>query len=304
MVVDKGFAAGSAAAVNRYFIGLVAVALVLAAATALRFYFVSKLGEGVTADLRKRLYAHVLTLDQGVFLDLRTGEVLSRLTTDTTIVETLVGAQASVALRNLLITLGALAMLVVVSPKLTLGVLVIAPLVVAPLLIFGRRVRGLSARAQDRFAEAVGFAGEHLDALDTVQAFGREASAAARFGEAIDTAFSASLARIRARAGMTALVIAWCSAGWPRVLWLGPTRWWRGPCPAAPWCSSSSWPSWAPARSAPWPRPGARCRRPPAPWSGSANCSPPGPRSRVRPIRSPCPSPPRGEIAFEDVTFA
>jgi ATP-binding cassette subfamily B protein len=195
--------------------------LILAAATALRFYFVTKLGEGVTADLRKRVYAHVLTLDQGVFLDMRTGEVLSRLTTDTTIVETLVGSQASVALRNILTMVGALALLVVVSPKLTLGVLVIAPVVLAPLLLFGRRVRGLSAHAQDKFAEAVGFAGEHLDALDTVQAFGREASAAARFALAIDSAFAASLARIRARAGMTALVISLVFSGVAAVLWLG-----------------------------------------------------------------------------------
>ena len=166
LVVDKGFAVGSAAAINRYFLALVAVALVLAAATALRFFFISKLGEGVTADLRKRVYAHVLTLDQAVFADLRTGEVLSRLTTDTTIVDTLVGSQASIALRNIVILVGSVAMLVVVSPKLTLGVLVIGPVVVAPMLLFGRRVRGLSVQAQDRFAEAVGFAGEHLDALD------------------------------------------------------------------------------------------------------------------------------------------
>ena len=156
LVVDKGFAVGSAAAINRYFLALVAVALVLAAATALRFFFISKLGEGVTADLRKRVYAHVLTLDQAVFADLRTGEVLSRLTTDTTIVDTLVGSQASIALRNIVILVGSVAMLVVVSPKLTLGVLVIGPVVVAPMLLFGRRVRGLSVQAQDRFAEESG----------------------------------------------------------------------------------------------------------------------------------------------------
>jgi len=220
-VVDHGFNAGSPATLNLYFFALVGVALVLAAATALRYFFISSLGEKVTADLRRAVYAHILTLDQGAFLNLRTGEVLSRLTTDTTIVETLVGTQASVALRNLVMTIGALALMVLVSPKLTLGVLVIVPVVLAPLFLIGRKVRRLSVAAQDRFAEAVGFAGEHLDALDTVQAFGRESSAAQRFSEAIGTAVGAALARIRARAGMTALVIGLVFAGIAVVLWLG-----------------------------------------------------------------------------------
>ena len=190
-LTDKGL---DPATVDQRFLVIGAVAATLAVSTALRFYFVTSLGERVVADLRKATYGHILTLDPAFFLQTRTGEVLSRLTTDTAIVDTLVGQQASVALRNLLTLVGALVLLVVVSPRLTMGVLMIVPVVVLPLLISGRRVRRLSAQAQDGLAGAVGLAGEQLDAIDTVQAFGREATSASRFGAAIDTAFSSALA--------------------------------------------------------------------------------------------------------------
>jgi ATP-binding cassette subfamily B protein len=221
LVTDHGFAGGSAAAINRYFLLAVAVAVALAFATALRFYFVTKLGQHVVADLRTALYAQVLTLDPAYFLKTRTGEVLSRMTTDVAIIETLVGASASVALRNGLMVLGSLALLLVVSPKLTLGVLVLVPVVLAPLFLFGRRVRKLSTDAQDRFAQAVGFAGETLEQLDTVQAFGRERFATGKFTQAVDVALKAALARVRARAFMTGLVITFVFGGVAGVLWLG-----------------------------------------------------------------------------------
>lgn len=220
-VVDHGFVTGSAQALNRYFLIMVAVALSLAAASALRYFFVTKLGELVVADLRKAVYAHTLTLDQSYFLNTRIGEVLSRLTTDITIVETLVGSAASIALRNLLSLIGGLGLLFVVSPKLTGLIVLLVPVVLVPLFLFGRRVRVLSVSAQDRFADAVGFAGESLDALDTVQAFGREKSAATRFASAVDMAFRASLTRIEARAIMTAMVIGLVFGGVAVVLWLG-----------------------------------------------------------------------------------
>ncbi len=221
LVVDKGFAAASAGALNRAFVVLIAVAAILAVGAALRFYFISKLGERVVADLRAALYRHVLTLDQAWFLKVRTGEVLSRLTTDMTIVESMVGGSASVALRNLLTLAGALAVLVFVSPRLTLYVVLLAPAILAPLILFGRRVRRLSVDAQERFAEAVGYAGETLDGLDTVQAFGRERSAGERFGAAVETAFSASLSRVRARALMTGLVITLVFGGVATIFWVG-----------------------------------------------------------------------------------
>jgi ATP-binding cassette subfamily B protein len=220
-VVDHGFVTGSSQALNRYFLIMVAVALALAAASALRYFFVTKLGEMVVADLRKAVYAHTLTLDQAYFLNTRIGEVLSRLTTDITIVETMVGSAASIALRNLLSLIGALALLFIVSPKLTGLIVLLVPVILVPLFLYGRRVRILSVSAQDRFADAVGFAGESLDALDTVQAFGREKSAAKRFAEAVDMAFRASLTRIEARAIMTAMVIGLIFSGVAVVLWLG-----------------------------------------------------------------------------------
>ena len=217
LVVDKGFL--SADNLNRYF-GLAGlVVLVLALATAARFYFITVLGERVVADLRKALYRQVLTLDPSFFLKTRTGEVLSRMTTDVTIIENLVGSAASIALRNILSLIGATIMLAIVSPKLTLWVMVMAPLLIAPMFLFGRRVRTLSTKTQDRFAQAVGFAGESLDALDTVQAFGREKMADKRFGDAVEAAFRTSLKRVMARSLMTLVVIGLIFGGIGMLLW-------------------------------------------------------------------------------------
>jgi len=221
LVVDKGFASQTAEGLNRTFLILLAVAAILATATALRFFFITKLGERVVADLREAIYRHVLTLDQAYFLKTRTGEVLSRLTTDMTIVENMVGSSASIALRNLLTLIGSLGYLTFVSPRLTLFVALLAPLVLGPLFFFGRRVRSLSVRAQQRFADAVGYAGETLDALDTVQAFGRQRRAADRFTGAVELAFSTSLSRIKARALMTAMVITLVFGGVATIFWLG-----------------------------------------------------------------------------------
>lgn len=200
---------------------LTGVALLLAASTALRYYFITKLGERVVADLRKATYAHILTLDPIFFLKTKTGEVLSRLTTDIQIVENLVSTSVSVAMRNLLTLIGALVMLMVVSPRLTGLVLLMFPVIILPLFLFGRRVRALTTSTQDQFAQAVGHAGETLDALETVQAFGREAAGARRFGEAVEASFATSLRRMRARAVMTAMVIALVFGGVVGIFWLG-----------------------------------------------------------------------------------
>jgi ATP-binding cassette subfamily B protein len=221
LVIDHGFNAETGKALNLYFLGGLGVSVVLAAASGCRFYFVNRLGERVVADLRQRIYAHVLGLDQAYFLHMRTGEVLSRLTTDTAIVETMVGINTSIALRNLLVMLGSLAIMAAISIKLTLAVLLVVPAILVPLILFGRRVRRLSTTAQDRFAEAVGYAGETLDQLDTVQAFGREQRAASQFAEAVETAFSASLQRLRARGMLTIGVMSFVFGSVVGVLWLG-----------------------------------------------------------------------------------
>ena len=218
-MADRGMASQSAGMINQAFLILAAVAAILALSTGGRFYFITKLGERVVADLRGALYAHVMTLDQAYFLKVRTGEVLSRMTTDLAIVESMVGSTISVALRNVITLVVALGVLIVVSPGLTGFVVLVAILILAPLFIVGRQVRRLSVKAQERFADAVGYAGETLDALDTVQAFGREASATARFRAAVEAAFRASLSRIGARAGMTALVMILVIGGIGLVLW-------------------------------------------------------------------------------------
>ncbi len=165
------------------------------------------------ADLRKAVFAHVMKLDQTHFLKVRTGEVLSRLTTDMTMVEGSVGNVAPVGLRSLLTLVGAIVMLVAFSPNFTVLVLVLIPLLITPLLLLGRRMQRLSVLAQDRFAEAVGYASEGLEALDNVQAFGQEDAVSRRFDGAIEGAFIASRAQLRTRGGMSALMIALIFAG-------------------------------------------------------------------------------------------
>jgi ATP-binding cassette subfamily B protein len=218
--IDNGFQDGGAQ-LNLWFLLLGANALFLGLATAVRYFYVTKTGERVIADLRKALFQRILTLDPAFYVKMRTGEVLSRLTTDIALIETLMTTSVSYALRNVLTLIGGIVLLMVVSPKLTGLVLLIVPVLIVPLFLFGRRVRKLTVASQDRFANAVGFAGESVDAIETVQAFGREASAIARFGEAVEAAFGVSLTRMKARAWMTALIIVVMFGGVTLVLWLG-----------------------------------------------------------------------------------
>jgi ATP-binding cassette subfamily B protein len=220
-VIDHGFAAGAAAAVDRAFLGLGFVALLMGAFSAARFYFVSKIGERVVADLRADVYDHLMSLSPGYFARTRTGEVISRLTVDATLIETLVGSSASMALRGALTLIGAGAMLVLTDAKLAGLLLLIIPAMLVPVLLFGRRVRALATTAQDRVADAAAVASESLDAIDTVQAFGREDDMRARFRGAVEGAFAAARSRIMARAQLTAGAICVMFLGVALVLWLG-----------------------------------------------------------------------------------
>jgi ATP-binding cassette subfamily B protein len=211
----------SGESVDRWFWLLGAVAVALGLFTALRYYWVTRLGERIVADLRKSVYGHILTLDPAFFIATRTGEVLSRLTTDIQIIENLLATTASVFLRNTLIMIGSLVLMLWVSPKLTLLVLLIIPVVVVPLFLFARPLRNLTTATQDEFARAVGHAGETLDALETVQAFGRERTASDRFGAAVERSFRTSLRRMSARAIMTAASIMLVFGGVVAVFWLG-----------------------------------------------------------------------------------
>ena len=213
MVIAEGVKLHNRAALEHVFLILGGLAGALAATTGLRLYFTYKLGERIIADLRQDVFLHILSLDMGHFRSLKTGEVLSRLTTDMTIVESTVGIILPGALRNLLTLGGALVLMVLVSPNITGLILVLIPLLLTPLFLVGRRIQRLSVRAQDRFAEAVGHAGEGLEAIDTVQAFGQEELIAGRFNAAIERAFQASRSRLRVSGLMSCLMIALIFAG-------------------------------------------------------------------------------------------
>jgi len=224
-MIDLGFGANagvrSAAHVNEVFLALFAVATVLALATAARFYSVSWLGERVTADIRNAVYSHVVQQSPEFFETTKTGEVLSRLTTDTTLIQSVVGTSISMALRNVLLFLGGLVMLFVTSPKLSSIIIGLLVLTVLPIVIFGRRVRKLSRDSQDRVADASAMAGEILNAMPTVQAFTHEGLEAKRFGGSVEGAFNTAMRRIQARAFLTMLAIVLVFGTIVFVLWLG-----------------------------------------------------------------------------------
>ena len=223
-MIDLGFGATGArstAHINLYFLALFGVACVLGVATALRFYMVSWLGERVTADLRSAVYAHVVTQSPEFFETTKTGEVLSRLTTDTTLIQTLVGTSISMALRNALLFLGGLCMLFITSARLTSIIIVMLAAVVLPIVFYGRRVRKLSRASQDRVADASAMAGEILNAMPTVQAFTHEEIEARRFGQSVERAFDTAMERIRARSLLTVAAILLVFGAIVFVLWLG-----------------------------------------------------------------------------------
>jgi ATP-binding cassette, subfamily B, bacterial len=207
--------------IDLYFIALFGVACVLGVATAARFYMVSWLGERVTADLRSAVYRHVVTQSPQFFETTQTGEVLSRLTTDTTLIQALVGTSISMALRNALLFIGGLAMLFVTSIKLSSIILVMLAAVVLPIVLFGRRVRKLSRDSQDRVADASALAGEILNAMPTVQAFTHESMESQRFGASVERAFKTAMQRIRARSLLTVMAILLVFGAIVFVLWLG-----------------------------------------------------------------------------------
>ncbi|TFW11313.1 ATP-binding cassette domain-containing protein [Massilia arenosa] len=224
-MIDLGFGQGAGAAgiehVNAAFLALFALAALLAVATAARFYTVSWLGERVTADIRAAVYRHVVMQSPEFFETTQTGEVLSRLTTDTTLIQAVVGTSVSVALRNVLLFVGGLVMLFVTSAKLTAIIIGLLVLVVVPIVLFGRRVRKLSRDSQDRIADASAMAGEILNAMPTVQAFTHERIEAERFGSSVEGAFSTAMRRIGARAWLTMLAILLVFGAIVFVLWLG-----------------------------------------------------------------------------------
>ena len=220
-MVDRGFGSDGAATLDLALGVMLGVVAILAASTYARFYIVSWIGERVVADLRRSVFDHVLKLSPGFFELTRTGEVLSRLTTDTTLLQVVIGSSISVALRNILLFLGGAVLLVITSPKLTGIVFLFVPFVVVPIVVIGRVVRRRSRAAQDEVAAVSGYAEETLGAIRTVQAFTHENSDRAAFGATVDAALSAALDRVRARAALTALVILLVFGAVGLILWLG-----------------------------------------------------------------------------------
>ncbi|QBK32419.1 ABC transporter transmembrane domain-containing protein [Roseitalea porphyridii] len=220
-VIDHGFSGNDAGLINQYFSMLLIIALMLAVASALRYYFVIILGERVVTDVRRDVFAHVMTLSPAFYDTAQSGEIVSRLTADATQVKSAVGATASLALRNLILGIGAVTMMIVTSPQLSALVVGAIPLIVLPIILFGRRVRKRSRAAQDTLAEASAYASEAIGAVRSFQNFTSERIAGLFYGGAVDRAFGAARMAVRARAGLTAFAIFLIFASIVSVLWIG-----------------------------------------------------------------------------------
>jgi ATP-binding cassette, subfamily B, bacterial len=220
-MIDFGFTARGIALIDSYFLVMIGVAAVLALSSALRYYLVTTIGERIVADLRGDVFAHLTSLSPTFFDEARTGELISRLTADTTQVKSAVGTSVSIALRNLVLFVGASAMMVVTSPRLSSFVLAAIPIIVLPLYAFGRAVRRRSRFAQDTLADASAYAAELIGAVRVLQAFTNERLGIARFRDAVERAFLAARDSIRARAILTAIAIFLVSSSVVVVLWIG-----------------------------------------------------------------------------------
>ncbi|NOJ41645.1 ABC transporter ATP-binding protein/permease [Bradyrhizobium australiense] len=220
-MIDFGFSPEGIALINSYFSVMIAVVAVLAAASASRYYLVMTIGERIVADLRRDVFAHLISLSPAFFDTARSGELVSRLTADTTQIKSAVGASVSIALRNMMLFIGAATMMVITSPKLSGFVLLAIPVIVIPLVAFGRWVRRLSRNAQDTLANASAYASELVGAIRTVQAYTSERMATARFGGEVEQAYEAARSSTRARAVLTLIIIFIVFSSVVAILWVG-----------------------------------------------------------------------------------
>src|SRR6201996_8204762 len=220
-MIDFGFTPRGIELINSYFSVMIAVVGVLAVASASRYYLVMTIGERIVADLRRDVLAHLMSLSPSFFDGARSGELISRLTADTTQIKSAVGASVSIALRNIMLFFGAAAMMVVTSPRLSGFVLLVIPLVVIPLVAFGRWVRRLSRNTQDTLADASAYAGELIGAIRTVQAYTGERLANARFGNDVEQAYEAARVSTKARGILTAIIIFIVFTSVVAILWVG-----------------------------------------------------------------------------------
>ena len=222
-VIDQGFGGAAAgadpAAIGTHFQYLLFIVVIMSMATALRFYFVSWLGERVVADIRADVHDNMLRLEPRFFEENRPSEIASRITTDTAVIETVVGSTVSVALRNIVMSVGGIAYLFTLAPMLTAGLLVGIPLVIGPIMLLGRRVKNLSRSSQDRIADVGSIVAETLAAMRIVQAFAQEKRESRRFRDAVEAAFATARRRVVVRAAMTAIVISLVFGGITILMW-------------------------------------------------------------------------------------
>jgi ATP-binding cassette subfamily B protein len=220
-MIDFGFTPEGIARINSYFSVMIAVVAVLALASASRYYLVMTIGERIVADLRRDVFAHLISLSPEFFDSARSGELISRLTADTTQIKSAVGASVSIALRNFLLFVGATAMMVITSPRLSGFVLLAIPVIVLPLVAFGRWVRRLSRNAQDTLADATAYVSELIGAIRTVQAYTGEPVANARFAGEVEQAYNAARSSTGARSVLTAIIIFIVFTSVVLILWIG-----------------------------------------------------------------------------------
>nr|WP_135081958.1 ABC transporter transmembrane domain-containing protein [Terasakiella sp. SH-1] len=220
-LIDTGFSAQNPDALDTALMMLVGLSVVMAVGTFVRFYMVSWIGERVVADIRQAVFQRILSLDSAFFEVTKTGEILSRLTTDTTLLQSVIGSSASMALRNIMNLIGGIVMLFITNVKLTGLVLLVVPLVVIPIIFYGRKVRKLSKESQDRVADVGAYAEESINAMSTVQAFTHEQEDSKRFFGEVTGAFDAAIRRIQARSILTATVILLVFGAIGAVLWVG-----------------------------------------------------------------------------------
>lgn len=220
-MIDNGFTKADSSFVDNYFYALFAIAAILAISSAMRYYFVIWLGERVVADLRNEVFAHLTKLSASFFDTSKTGELVSRLTADTTQIKSAAGATASMALRNIVLIIGAIIGMIYTSPSLSLIVLVAIPIIVLPIFAFGRNVRRKARYAQDKLADATAYASESISSVRTLQAFTNEKLVSNRFSDAVENAFSAARSSVAARAFLTAFAIFMIFTSVVAVLWIG-----------------------------------------------------------------------------------
>src|SRR3990172_5450100 len=303
-MIDLGFSGIETGLIDKYFVNLLGVGLVLAIASAARFYCVNWIGERVVADIRRDVFKHLTGLSPAFYEVSHSGEVMSRLTADTTQVKAAASTAISQTLRNILLLAGATVMMAVTSPKLSLAVLIAIPVIMLPLVAYGRSVRALSRQAQDTLAQASAYASESLAPVRVLQAFTHEEAAATRFGKAVERSFLAANARAKARAGLTAIAIFLIFASVVGVLWYGAQDVLSGAMTGGRLGQFVLYAVLAAAAV------GGLSEV----WGDVAQCLGAAERlgelleveSKIKSPRHPkaLPEPPRGEIAFNDVSFA